>query len=338
MHRTALSVLSLLASVITSFSASASTIYTPVNFSGQANFTWVAPQTDPNGTTAAYFPGGPVGSVTLGRIPFNILSNAAGFQAWNGHVAATGGNGTVSITMPVGVYGVTDVYTLINTYWGASGGSHTALVFTGSGGTTYTTQFVGSSDIRNWCCTGTINGTSTINVYSVASSPINGLPGYLDMQHIVLPAAFATQTLASIQLIDSGAPGLQRTVLNGVTVQSVGPGYEACLLYDATKAVRSGATIPIKLQLCDTSGANLSTSSIVLHATSMTQTSTNISGVIEDPGNANPDSDFRFDSTLGSTGGYIFNLKTTGLATGTYNLNFTVSGDSFIYAAPFQVK
>ena len=50
------------------------------------------------------------------------------------------------------------------------------------------------------------------------------------------------------------------------------------------------------------------------------------------------DNNFRFDPTLGSTGGYIFNLKTTGLTTGTYNLNFTVTGDSFGYAAQFQVK
>jgi hypothetical protein len=35
--------------------------------------------------------------------------------------------------------------------------------------------------------------------------------------------------------------------------------------------------------------------------------------------------------TLGSTGEYIFNLSAKGLTTGTYNLNFRVSGDSFAY-------
>jgi hypothetical protein len=70
----------------------------------------------------------------------------------------------------------------------------------------------------------------------------------------------------------------------------------------------------------------------------VTQVSTSVSGQVEASGNANPDSDFRFDSTLGSTGGYIFNLSTKDLTTGTYNLNFTVSGDSFTYVAPFQVK
>lgn len=111
-----------------------------------------------------------------------------------------------------------------------------------------------------------------------------------------------------------------------------------CLLYDSTKVAQGGSTIPIKLQLCDASGNNLSSSAIVLHATGVTQVSTSITGPVESPGNANPDSDFRFDSALGITGGYIFNLSTRGLATGKYNLNFTVTGDSFGYAAPFQVK
>lgn len=199
-------------------SASGGLAYSPVNFSSQANFTWVGPETDPDGAKGTYFPHGPVGSVTLGGIPFNIRSNAAGFQAWNGYEASMGGAGTVSITTPVKIYGATDVYTLINTYWGSWPGSYTALVFTGSGGAKYTDHLVSDSDIRGWCCVGSINGTSTINVYSVAASPINGAPGFLDMQHIVLPHVFATRTLTSIKVIDSGATGLQRTVLDGVTV------------------------------------------------------------------------------------------------------------------------
>jgi hypothetical protein len=96
--------------------------------------------------------------------------------------------------------------------------------------------------------------------------------------------------------------------------------------------------VPIKLQLCDGSGNDLSSSSITLQAISVTQISTSISGVVEDSGNSNPDNNFRFDTTLGSTGGYIFNLKTTGLTTGTYGVNFTVTGDSTVYTAQFQVK
>lgn len=125
---------------------------------------------------------------------------------------------------------------------------------------------------------------------------------------------------------------------NNIGKASIGPRYHLCLLYDPTKAVHSGATIPIKLQLCDSGGNDLSSSTIAVHAISITQVSSSISGSVQDSGNANPDNDFRFDSTLGSTGGYIFNLSTKGLVTGTYNLNFTVTGDSFVYAAPFEVE
>ena len=146
----------------------------------------------------------------------------------------------------------------------------------------------------------------------------NGNPIATDQRGITRPQGSAC---------DMGAFELMPSALYGV-----------CLLYDPTKAVHSAASIPVKLQLCDGSGNDLSSTGITVHAVSVTLTSFSISGAVEDSGSANPDSDFRFDSTLGITGGYIFNLKTTGLSTGTYSLNFTVTGDSFVYSAPFQVK
>ena len=50
-------------------------------------------------------------------------------------------------------------------------------------------------------------------------------------------------------------------------------------------------------------------------------------------GNANGDDDFRFDN-----GFYILNLKTTGLATGTYKLYFTAGDDPVQHSVEFQVK
>ena len=114
--------------------------------------------------------------------------------------------------------------------------------------------------------------------------------------------------------------------------------YNVCLLYDQTKAVRAGSTIPIKLQLCNSDGINLSSQSLSLHATTITLATTATSGIVEDAGNANPDNDFRFDAALGTPGGYIFNVSTKGFSTGTYKLNFIVTGDTTVYAAPFQVK
>jgi hypothetical protein len=117
-------------------------------------------------------------------------------------------------------------------------------------------------------------------------------------------------------------------------------GYAACLLYDDTHAARSGSTIPIKFQLCDARGNDVSTASITVTALQVVMLSTNASSNVDDAGNANPDSNFRFDSSLGPTGGYIFNLQTTGLSTGTYVMTFTVSGDPTTHNSEllFQVR
>jgi hypothetical protein len=113
--------------------------------------------------------------------------------------------------------------------------------------------------------------------------------------------------------------------------------YGICPLFDQARSVKSGATFPIKLQLCDTNGNDLSASAIVVHAMSVTAL-TGFSGTPDAPGNANPDNDFRFDATLGSTGGYIFNLSTGGLASGTYSLQFTAGSDPVTHSVSFGVK
>ena len=115
-------------------------------------------------------------------------------------------------------------------------------------------------------------------------------------------------------------------------------GYKVCVLYDQTKAAHSGSTIPIKLYLCDASGNDLSSSSIVVTARGVTLNSTSASGTLDDSGNANPDNNFRFDSTLGPSGGYIYNLSTKGLGTGTYSLSFTAGSDTTTHTVQFEVK
>ena len=112
-------------------------------------------------------------------------------------------------------------------------------------------------------------------------------------------------------------------------------GFQVCLLYDPLVARKRGAAYPIKLQLCDSSGQNLSSPSIVVHAISVTLASTNAPGPLDDTGNANADFDFRYDATLG---GYIFNLSLRGFPTGTYDLNFTAGSDPAVHSARFAVR
>ncbi len=91
--------------------------------------------------------------------------------------------------------------------------------------------------------------------------------------------------------------------------------------------------MPIKLSLCDAAGANVSTSSLVLTATAVTQISTSAPGALEDAGSANPDNEFRF-----TNGSYVFNLQTTGFSTGTYALTFTATGDPIPHQVQFQIR
>ena len=110
-------------------------------------------------------------------------------------------------------------------------------------------------------------------------------------------------------------------------------------LFNQSGTYKAGSTIPIKLQILDPTGANVSSSSLTVNARSLLKLSNNISSNVISSGNANPDNNFRFDSTIGTTGGYIFNLSTKSLSAGTYALSFYVGGDkSFLYTVAFQVQ
>lgn len=153
------------------------------------------------------------------------------------------------------------------------------------------------------------------------------------------PIANCTDVFGVLVTTDQrGVPRPQGSACDAGSVEVVQFLYHVCLSYDPGKAVQSGATYPIKLQLCDSAGNNLSSPSITVHAVSVTQTSTSTSWPVQDSGNANPGNNFRFDAAPGTTGGYIFNLSTKGLATGSYTLNFTATGDTFVYGAPFLVR
>ena len=102
--------------------------------------------------------------------------------------------------------------------------------------------------------------------------------------------------------------------------------YKICLLYDPTHPPKGGnGTIAIKLQICDANNVNLSSPSITL-------TPSLIVGPTPRPFTT----PFRYDSGLA---GYIVNVSTKGLATGNYNLKFTISGaDATAHVAPFTVR
>jgi hypothetical protein len=109
-------------------------------------------------------------------------------------------------------------------------------------------------------------------------------------------------------------------------------------LYDQTKAFKSGSTIPVKIEVSNVLGANLSSPAISVNAVRLVQISTGASSDVQEAGNANPDSNFRYDPALAPGGGYIFNLSTKGFALGTWELIFTASGDGTQHAVSFELR
>ena len=116
------------------------------------------------------------------------------------------------------------------------------------------------------------------------------------------------------------------------------PAYRVHALYDATRAARRGSTLPIRFALQDAAGTNVSSPDLVVTLVRIEQLSTLAPGEVIDSGNSNPDATFRYDASLGEGGGYIFNLSTAGLASGTHVLVFMIGGSPVEYSVPFQVK
>jgi hypothetical protein len=114
-------------------------------------------------------------------------------------------------------------------------------------------------------------------------------------------------------------------------------GYGVVALYDQTKSVKRGATIPIKVRLVDANGANVSSPAVVLNAVKLVLVGGGASdAIVSDQNNANGDGNFRYDASLG---GYIFNLSTKnmGLIDGTWRMYFAPAGDSTTHFVQFGV-
>jgi len=109
--------------------------------------------------------------------------------------------------------------------------------------------------------------------------------------------------------------------------------YGVCLLFDNSKAVQKNATIPIKLNLCDVNGVNVSSSAVVLSATNLVWSGVQSAPEVQDSGNANPDDNFRFTG-----GSYLFNLSTKNLWSGKWGLEFKANGDLLSHIVSFNVK
>jgi len=174
----------------------------------------------------------PAGEVNFGGVPFSIPTNELNTvnNYWNS--ASFGDDEVHSITIDVNQEGVTDVYTLINTSWGKDGLDAAAkLIFEASDATTWEYELVGNENLRDASVTSVY--TNQLDTFQANQVFTNGTI-HLDMQRVALPTEWASKTLATVTLEDSGrntagvAPDdwQQRTWLYGMTVEKPDSGEE----------------------------------------------------------------------------------------------------------------
>lgn len=160
----------------------------------------------------------PRGNVELGGVPFSIPKNTRD-NVWFSDPDFTRTD-EIAIDIPVSLFGVDVIHTLMNTVFGDAGLSLLAIEFTGHDGDTplaHRVDFVGDDDIREYLQggnTNSINGVTTVEVWASTSGTRR-----LDKQAIDLPEAFRRATLDNIRIIDSGSVDVQRVFLAGITAE-----------------------------------------------------------------------------------------------------------------------
>ena len=111
------------------------------------------------------------------------------------------------------------------------------------------------------------------------------------------------------------------------------PTYRVSALYDQTKTHKSGSTVPVKVQLLNAAGMNVSSPDIALTVRGLERVSDSAAAQASDSGQANPDFAFRY-----ADGAYQFNLSTKGLAVGTYELRFVAGSEPTVFSVTFSVR
>lgn len=167
-----------------------------------------------NGRLQSINPDFPSGNLELGNVPFDIPNTTN--NIWHGKSAS--GPNPRTLTVDVGLFGVTEVHTLINTFWGKSAGL-ASIEFHGSDDAYYKKTLYGNSDIRDWNqspYTNRINNTTTVEVFSDPRGPY-GTPTRLDKQLIDLPVTFNDEELSTIVFKDWGDTAYQRIFVSGIT-------------------------------------------------------------------------------------------------------------------------
>ncbi len=156
----------------------------------------------------------PCGELNFQGVPFSIP--ATGDNWW--HASNAGTTNPRVLEIPVNKYGVSEIFTLINTYWGVHGDSTKACVQIIGDKDSFTVSLFTGRHIRDFdylddVYENEIDSAITTEVYN------NGNGQRLDRQRLFLPLGFLHDTLRSIRIIDKGDDGVQRIFLYGITIK-----------------------------------------------------------------------------------------------------------------------
>ncbi|MGZ3183577.1 MAG: PEP-CTERM sorting domain-containing protein [Telluria sp.] len=157
---------------------------------------------------SAYAPLFDGGVHTLGGVPFQV-----GNADLNAVYLTT-------VTVNTSVAGARTAYSLVNSAVGTLGYTVGWLTFHGSAGASYTYNYVEGLNVRDHFYGGFVNTTTSPDVTQAVYGSPNPGSAHLDMQTIALPAAFATQTLTSVDIamVDQGGG---RGVIAGLSIAAV---------------------------------------------------------------------------------------------------------------------
>ena len=144
-------------------------------------------------------PSGLTASDLAGSTTFAMLSDGVAINNSSNNFWGSSGTGVASITVPIGIFGVTDLWTMMDNQWGTLGGNDTTVTFN-----------FGS----------TSNATSGLTSVAVAltNSANNGsTPG--GQMRAALACTTTTTTTCNLATNPHGIPA-QGAVINGVTVNT----------------------------------------------------------------------------------------------------------------------
>lgn len=152
------------------------------------------------------------GSHTWNGVPFELSEDASGNKVYWSATSAT-------LDIPVGIFGVTDAYTIINSAYGAYGYTVGSVEFFGSD-TAYQkvdlTEGVNVRDHYNDGYNNVIDGTHAM----LAWDP-DGVGSRLDMQIYHLSPDFADETLTTIRFTTNGSGANGQPFIGAATVATI---------------------------------------------------------------------------------------------------------------------